>query len=76
VADDPRSGCPAILADFEAYCTQLTRSRLAVLDNARTHRGDAFEAKIKSWKQGWLYVLFLPPYSLKLNLIEIFWRKL
>jgi DDE superfamily endonuclease len=65
-----------VIKCFDAYCAQLTNPCLIVLDNAPTHRSEAFEAKIKSWEEGGLYLLFLPPYSPELNLIEILWRKL
>ena len=65
-----------VIQCFDAYCAQLTKPGLVVLDNAPTHHSAAFEAKIKSWEQAGLYLLFLPPYSPELNLIEILWRKL
>lgn len=61
---------------FEAYCAQLSKPCLIVLDNAPTHRSAAFEAKIKEWEAAGMYLLFLPPYCPELNLIEILWRKL
>jgi transposase len=61
---------------FEAYCAQLSKPCLIVLDNAPTHRSAAFEGKIKEWEEGGMYLLFLPPYCPELNLIEILWRKL
>lgn len=65
-----------VIQCFDAYCAELTKPCLVVLDNAPTHRSEAFESKIKSWEKAGLYLLFLPPYSQKLNLIEILWRKL
>lgn len=65
-----------VIKCFDAYCAQLTKPCLVVLDNAPTHRSEAFKAKIKSWEQAGLYLLFLSPYSPELNLIEILWRKL
>lgn len=65
-----------VIQGFDAYCAQLTKPCLVVLDNAPTHRSEAFAARIKSWEEAGLYLLFLPPYSPELNLIEILWRKL
>lgn len=65
-----------VIQCFDAYCAQLPRPCLVVLDNAPPHRSEAFEAKIRSWEQAGLYLLFLPTYSPELNLIEILWRKL
>lgn len=61
---------------FDAYCAQLTKPCVIVLDNAPTHRSAAFEAKLKGWQEDGMYLLFLPPYCPELNLIEILWRKL
>jgi len=65
-----------VIQCFDAYCAQLTNPCVIVLDNAPTHSSGAFEAKIKSWEEAGMYLLFLPPYSPELNLIEILWRKL
>lgn len=65
-----------VIQCFDAYCEQLKKPCLVVLDNAPTHSSEAFEAKIKSWEEAGLYLLFLPPYSPELNLIEVLWRKL
>lgn len=61
---------------FDAYCAQLSKPCLIVLDNAPMHRSAAFAAKIKEWEADGMYLLFLPPYCPELNLIEILWRKL
>lgn len=61
---------------FDAYCAQLTKPCVIVIDNAPMHRSAAFEARIKQWQEDGMYLLFLPPYCPELNLIEILWRKL
>ena len=61
---------------FDAYCAQLTKPCLLVLDNASMHRSAAFAVKMKAWEEDGMYLLFLPPYCPELNLIEILWRKL
>ena len=65
-----------VIRCFDAYCAQLTKPCLIVLDNASMHRSAAFAAKIKVWKKEEMHLLFLPPYCPELNLIEILWRKL
>lgn len=65
-----------VIQCFDAYCVQLTKPCLVVLDNAPMHTSGDFAAKIKSWEEAGLYLLFLPPYSPELNLIEMLWRKL
>lgn len=61
---------------FDAYCAQLTKPCVIVIDNAPMHRSNAFEARRKEWEEEGMYLLFLPPYCPELNLIEILWRKL
>lgn len=65
-----------VIRCFDAYCDQLTRPCMVVLDNASMHRSAAFTAKIQEWEDDGMYLLFLPPYCPELNLIEILWRKL
>jgi len=50
------------------------RPTVLVLDNATVHRSKMVRAKRREWKQKGLRLLFLPPYSPHLNLIEILWR--
>lgn len=59
---------------FDRFCTSIDKRTIVVLDNAPTHHGKAFEAKIKEWQEQDLYLYFLPPYSPELNAIEILWR--
>ena len=65
-----------VIAGFDAYCARLTKPCLIVLDNASMHRSAALAAKLKEWTARGMHLLFLPPYSPELNLIEILWRKL
>jgi len=65
-----------VIQCFDAYCAQLIKPCLVVLDNAPTHRSEAFKSRIRCWEKAGLYLLFLPPYSPELNLIEILRRKL
>jgi transposase len=61
---------------FDDYCQKMKNPALIVLDNAPVHRSAAFESQMKRWEEQGLYLLFLPPYSPELNLIEILWRKI
>jgi transposase len=36
---------------------------IAVLDNARIHKGEVMEEKRRQWQQQGLYLHYLPPYS-------------
>ena len=46
-----------------------------VLDNARIHRSTKFRTACAGWTDHLVFVLYLPPYSPELNLIELLWRK-
>ncbi len=48
--------------------------RIIVMDNAPTHRSEAFSQKIDSWLLQRVGIHFLPAYSPELNAIEILWR--
>ena len=46
-----------------------------VLDNASTHRSKMFRSAAAEWaKSKNITLIYLPPYSPELNLIEILWR--
>ncbi|WP_460428700.1 IS630 family transposase, partial [Azotobacter armeniacus] len=48
---------------------------IVVLDNASPHRSALFQRKRVEWRAQRVHVIFLPPYSPELNLIEMLWRK-
>ena len=58
---------------------RLTKSieipTVIVLDNAPWHTSNLVKAKLDEWVKKDLHIFYLPPYSPKLNLIEILWRK-
>ena len=45
-----------------------------VLDNASFHKSKKFKANLHRWMNQGLTLLYLPPYSPQLNIIEILWR--
>jgi len=45
-----------------------------VLDNASYHKSKKFKANLYKWMNKGLTLLYLPPYSPQLNIIEILWR--
>jgi putative transposase len=49
---------------------------IVVLDNASFHRAKAVKQHLSDWALSNLSLLFLPPYSPQLNLIESVWRNL
>jgi hypothetical protein len=66
----------ALIHCFDDYCRQMKRPVLIILDNAPIHKSKEVEAQIRGWKDKGLFLVFLPPYSPELNLIEILWRKI
>ncbi len=52
------------------------KPKLIVLDNAPAHRGEEFEEELEELEKMGIFVLFLPPYSPELNLIELLWKKI
>lgn len=66
-----------LVSIFEDFITKTTKKTIIVLDNAPTHRAKIFQACIQRWENLHdVWLLFLPPYSPELNLIEILWRKI
>ena len=49
---------------------------IVILDNASFHTSKFFKSHIEKWENQGLYLLYLPPYSPELNLIEILWREM
>jgi transposase len=45
-----------------------------VIDNAPIHTANLFQDNIEERSEMDLHIVFLPPYSLELNLIEILWH--
>ena len=49
---------------------------IVILDNASMHTSKLFKSNIEKWEKMGLHLLYLPPYSPELNLIEILWREM
>lgn len=65
----------AVVIDiFDRFAQSISKVTYVVLDNASTHTSHAFKAKIPEWQDKGLFLIYLPPYSPQLNLIEILWR--
>ena len=69
---------PVVIEAFDLLLEQKSPEAftIVVLDNASMHRSASFQRKELEWRAQRLYVIFLPPYSPELNLIEILWRKI
>jgi hypothetical protein len=61
---------------FNCFCQGISQKTIVVLDNAPSHHGKAFQAKVKQWQEQDLYWFYLPPYSPELNCIEILWKRI
>ena len=45
-----------------------------ILDNASYHKSKKFKANLSKWSNRGLTLMYLPPYSPQLNIIEILWK--
>lgn len=63
-----------VIACIDKFSKKLKRETVLVLDNASIHKSKRFQEFRKKWRKKGLRILFLPPYSPELNLIEILWR--
>jgi transposase len=61
---------------FEQFVLTIERHTVVVLDNAKIHHSKAFKERAKYWESKGLFIVFLPPYSPHLNIIERLWREL
>lgn len=61
------------LSDF---ASKITLPTAVVLDNASWHKSVLTRAMFEEWEKQGLYIVFLPPRSPHLNLIETLWRKI
>lgn len=59
---------------FDDFSAQLTKPTVVVLDNASFHKSKIFKANIAKWANRGLTLLYLPPYSPELNIIEMLWK--
>ena len=63
-----------VIEVFEAFSKQLSKPTVVVLDNASFHKSKVFKENIATWSNRGLTLLYLPPYSPQLNIIEMLWR--
>ncbi|WP_367187871.1 transposase [Odoribacter laneus] len=54
----------------------ISRITFIVLDNTRIHKTKDTGERILCWQKKGLFLFFLPPYLLHLNIVGTFWRKL
>lgn len=63
-----------VVEAFDEFSKQLKKPTVVVLDNASFHKSKIFKENIAKWSNRGLTLLYLPPYSPELNIIEILWR--
>jgi transposase len=65
-----------IISSIDNFVQKVKQKTVLILDNAPTHKSNAFKSKMDEWKEQNLEIFFLPTYSPHLNLIETLWRKM
>jgi len=63
-----------IIEVFDDFSNTLIKPTIVVLDNASYHKSKKFKSNLYKWMNKGLTLLYLPPYSPQLNIIEILWR--
>jgi transposase len=65
-----------VIACIDHFVEAIKKPTTLVIDNASVHTSHEFKDHIDQWAQQGLTILYLPPYSPELNIIEIIWRKI
>lgn len=71
---DGRVNSDKVIEVFDDFANSLSKPTVVVLDNASYHKSKKFKANLFRWMNQGLTLLYLPPYSPQLNIIEILWR--
>ena len=71
---DGRVNSDKVIEVFDKFANTLSKPTVVVLDNASYHKSKKFKENIYRWYNQGLTLLYLPPYSPQLNIIEILWR--
>ncbi|MBP1618972.1 MAG: hypothetical protein H6Q14_2799 [Bacteroidetes bacterium] len=59
---------------MDRFMRQTVKKTVVILDSSPIDKSKKFMDKIEEWKEKDVLIFFLPPYSPKLNLIEILWE--
>ena len=59
---------------FDDFTLTLAKPTVVILDNASYHKSKKFNSHLSKWSNRGLTLLYLPPYSPQLNIIEILWK--
>lgn len=71
---DGKVNSDKVIEVFDNFANSLAKPTIVVLDNASYHKSKKFKANLCRWMNQGLTLLYLPPYSPQLNIIEILWR--
>lgn len=71
---DSKVNSDKVIEVFDDFANNITKPCVVVLDNASYHKSKKFKANLYRWSNKGLTLLYLPPYSPQLNIIEILWR--
>jgi len=73
---ESRVNTDVVIVCFDSFSDTLTGKNIVIMDNSPVHKSKKFLDRLpESHKKG-LDIVFPPPYSPELNLIEILWRKI
>lgn len=65
-----------IIEKINQFSYQIKKHTVIVLDNAKVHQSKSFKAMKDVWAKRNLFILYLPPYSPHLNIIERLWKEM
>lgn len=67
-----------VIAQIDHLAQDVSRNCdvIVVMDNAKIHHSEPFNAKIPQWLDQGVRIFYLPTYSPHLNFIETLWRKM
>lgn len=65
-----------LITFFDNFILKIRKNTVVVLDNAKIHQSKSFKERCKYWQELGLFIVYLPPYSPHLNIIEKFWHEL
>ncbi len=63
-----------VIEVFDEFIETLDKPTVVILDNASFHKSKKFKENLPRWSNKGLSLLYLPPYSPELNIIETLWR--
>lgn len=71
-----RVDAQTVIEWLDNFAHSIVLPTVVLIDNAPWHTATNVVDKIEEWEELGLFLVYLPPYSPHLNLIEILWRKM